>query len=127
MATIEIRTDGRTRTVEDVDALVSEVRSGKIGRAARVRPAGTDEWIRADEVPEVKALFSAAVWSAWEEDVDESVLDAFQAPETPRVSKLEPAPTIPPAGGHAPLLDLGSIFDPIEPWLKLAPYCVLAS
>jgi hypothetical protein len=93
MVTFEISMDGRTRTVEGVEALVGEVRSGKVGRAARVRPTGTAEWVRADEVAEVAALFSAAVWTAWEEDVDESVLDAFQAPETPRASKLEPAPT----------------------------------
>lgn len=93
MVTFEISMDGRTRTVEGVEALVGEVRSGKVGRAARVRPEGATEWGRADEVAEVAALFSAAVWNAWEEDVDESVLEAFQEPEAPRVSKLEPAPT----------------------------------
>ena len=96
MVTFEIRTEGRTRTVEGVDALVAAVRSGKVGRAARVRAEGVDEWMRADEVPEVAALFSSAVWSAWEGEVDESVLDAFQAPETPKVPSLDPSVTLPP-------------------------------
>jgi len=96
MASFEIKTDGRTLKVDDVEALVSAVRSGKVGRAAKVRPAKAKKWIRADEVPEVAALFSAAVWSAWEQDVDESVLDAFQEPEKPKLHKPEPTPTQPP-------------------------------
>jgi hypothetical protein len=96
MASFEIKTNGRTLKVDDVEALVSAVRAGKVGRAAKVRPAKAKKWIRADEVPEVAALFSSAVWSAWEEDVDESVLDAFQEPEKPKVNKPAPAPIHPP-------------------------------
>ena len=117
MASFEIKTDGRTLKVDDVEALVSAVRSGKVGRAAKVRPGKAKKWIRADEVPEVAALFSSAVWSAWEEDVDESVLDAFQEPEKPKAHKPEPAPTQPPVDRVEELPDeavapVGAVVEP---------------
>jgi len=98
MSEYEVKTDEKRFVLESVDALVASVRSGQLGRATLVREKGSKPWVRADTVPSVAALFSDDVWSAWEGDADESVLDAFQEPEpaarpTPR---FEPTPTIPP-------------------------------
>ncbi|MEC8191839.1 MAG: hypothetical protein VX127_03855 [Myxococcota bacterium] len=89
--------DGRF-TLPSAGDLVAAVRTGKLGRATMVRQAGSSEWVTADSVPEVAALFAGDVWAAWDDEADEGVLDAFQIPEpvAPR-APLEPAPTIPPA------------------------------
>ncbi len=97
MAEIQVKTEDKRFTLPDVAALVAAVRSGTLGRKTMVRPDGTDSWVAADSITEVAALFSDDVWSAWEEDADEALLDSFQVPVTPpKRAKLDPAPTMPP-------------------------------
>ncbi len=97
MSEFEIKGENGRFTLPSAEALVSAVRSGRLGRTTPVRRAGSESWTAADQVPEVAALFSDDVWSAWESDADDTVLDAFQVPEVDRPRKpLAPAPTIPP-------------------------------
>jgi hypothetical protein len=98
MSEYEVKTDEKRFTLESADALVASVRSGQLGRATLVREAGTKPWVRADTVPSVAALFSDDVWSAWEGDADESLLDAFQEPEPAArpTPQFDPMPTMPP-------------------------------
>ena len=89
--------DGRF-TLPNVGELVAAVRSGKLGRTTMVRPAGSADWVTADSVPAVAALFADDVWAAWDDDAEDGVLDAFQVPDpAPPRAPLEPAPTVPPA------------------------------
>jgi len=94
MSQYEIKTDDGRETYDDLDAVKSAIRSGKIGRAANIREAGDKKWRRVDSLDELNALFSADIWSAWEDDSDDSLLDAFQKEEVPKPARLEPAPTL---------------------------------
>ena len=104
MATIEVKTEDQNTTLPNLEALVDAVRSGKLGKASLVRLSPESDWVPANSLPEVAALFVDDVWSAWDGDEDASVLDAFQVPESTRPkASLEPAATIPPVDEVADL------------------------
>ncbi len=94
MSHYEIKTGDGRETYADLDAVKAAIRSGKIGRAANIRESGAKEWRRVDSLDELNALFSTDIWSAWEDDSDDSLLDAFQKEEAPKPARLEPAPTV---------------------------------
>lgn len=97
MATIEVKAEDENITLPNMEALVDAVRSGKLGKAALVRLSADSDWVPANSLPDVAALFVDDVWSVWDGDADESVLDAFQVREVSRPkASLEPAATIPP-------------------------------
>jgi hypothetical protein len=94
MAGFEIKTGDRRFTLDDMDAVVGAVRSGRIGRAAQIRTVGSKTWARIDTTEELFDLFDADPWGAWEVESDDSVLDDFQEEETERAPRLAPAPTL---------------------------------
>lgn len=95
MVEYEIKTDDRRLTLESFDAVVAAVRSGQIGRAAQIREKGEKDWTPVASVEALKGFFSTDIWSAWDEESDESLLDAFQKEEEPRAPvPLEASPTL---------------------------------
>jgi hypothetical protein len=94
MAGFEIKTGERRFTLDDMDAVVGAVRSGRIGRAAQIRAVGSKAWTRIDATEELLGLFDADPWGAWETESDGSVLDDFQEEEPEKAPRLGPAPTL---------------------------------
>ena len=94
MVEYEIKTEERRLALESFDAVVAAVRAGQIGRAAQIREKGEKEWTPIESVEALKSFFSGDIWSAWDEESDESLLDAFQK-EPPRTSTpLDASPTL---------------------------------
>jgi hypothetical protein len=82
MSKIEIRSEGRILTVDDIESVVELVKTGRIGRAAQVKLPGSDGFVRVDSLEAVSGVLDRDPWSAWDAETDESVLDAFVPKET---------------------------------------------
>ena len=95
MSKIEIRSEDRVFTVEDIESLVELVRSGRIGRAAQVKLPDSDEFVRVDSLEAVAGVLERDPWSAWDAETDESLLDAF-VPKEPAPPPKETVPSKPP-------------------------------
>lgn len=94
MSSYEIKTEERRFTLATMADVVEAVRTGRLGRAAMIREAGTKTWARIDSMPELVAVLETDLWSAWDEDSDDSLLDDFQQPEESKPGRLAPAPTL---------------------------------
>jgi len=94
MVEYEIKTEDRQMTLESFEAVVAAVRAGQIGRAAQIREKGEESWVAVESVEALKGFFSGDLWSAWDEESDESLLDAFQKDTTRTAAPLDSAPTL---------------------------------
>jgi len=111
MSKIEIRSEDRVLSVEDIESLVELVRSGRIGRAAQVKLPGSDAFVRVDSLDAVSGVLERDPWSAWDAETDESVLEAFVPKEIVPPAKESVVPSQPkedaveelPASAVAPM------------------------
>ena len=93
MVEYEIKTEDRRLVLEGFDAVVAAVRAGQIGRAAQIREKGEKSWTPIASVEALKGFFSGDIWSAWDDESDESLLDAFQKESSRSSIPLQASPT----------------------------------
>ena len=79
----EIKTDDGVQELESFDDVVRAVRNGQVGRSAQIREAGQETWDPIASVEALSGCFPDDIWSAWEEESDDSLLDAFQQTPDP--------------------------------------------